>query len=136
MDLLIILLMSLLGGVFGAGIGSAVSGTVSSAVMIGASMGWMAGGLFGYALVAFIRPVPRARKAIRPKPLVQQESRPFRSRLADFVGKDPYEVMGDQKPSGSKMSFWSAVNSLLLSPPKTAAEIRRLLLRIRRTLGR
>ena len=66
----------------------------------------------------------------------QQPTRaPFEERLASYVGVKPQEVMVDSQYE-SKMRFWTSVFSFRRSSPKSGNAIRRILLRIRRILGR
>jgi hypothetical protein len=137
MRILIVVLLATLGFIFGfAGGMDLSSGNIEFAVMLGS-----AGGALGLTLsdllYRLISPRPRRRRPMSTTPTRMLPPREFASRLAQFAGdvQTPNsDVTADRRRS--RMPFWSAVDSFVRVPPKSAALIRRTLLKIRALLGR
>lgn len=140
MRILILVLLATLGFLVGfMGGMDLASGNVELALALGS-----AGGVLGLTLTDLLYRLiaPRTR---RRRPISQQTTtrprvhapRAFESRLAQFaadVQRPNSDTVADRQPS--RMPFWSAVDSFVRVPPKSAALIRRTLMKIRALLGR
>jgi len=97
------------------------------AIFVGPMFGFVTGALLLWLIGS--KPQPkRKRPTPRPRPIA--ESRPFRSRLANYTHQEEAEVMSPTEYR-SKMPFWMAVDFFTRVPPKSAFAIRRILRRIR-----
>jgi len=135
---LIVVLLATLGFGFGfAGGMNLATGNVELAVVLGSG-----GGILGLTLADLLYRLiapPRRRRRPTSPPRTPREQPPqaFEARLAQFA-RDVQSPSSDPILDGgrSRMPFWSAVDTFVRVPPKSAALIRRTLLKIRALLGR